>query len=513
MASVVLTGISANDPTPGNYVEVNFGVGPSGGFQGDYAILLVGLKTSAGSATEDTVVYGPSSSPPMQSEADVIALFGAGSELHREWRRVTKINTSTTVYAIAPTEGAGTAGSSTVTFSTTATAVGGVRFWCGDEFVDTSIASGDTVTNVGDALVTSINNQTHWPITAANSAGAVTVTSKNKGPRANEIRVRAAVIGSPSTTVSPNNTSTALTSGATEETWATALGTILPTRYYRIVSPSCLASGTNGYALCTQVTTQAQPANDIRQRVYMGATGTQAAASTIAAAINSPRCQIAHLYKSELTGGELAATLAAVHALFEERDNAWNFDSFGLGTQLGVDTSQYWFVAAPFTQSAWPTKASIKTALNNGLTPIGVTADGRTYIAMSCTTKHKNGSAFDYRVRESHIVNVCDHFADDIQAKYRDNFGGMRLGADPAPGQPLDPRVLVPRVIKSAIFGLIDEYDSEALLKNVATIKAGVQVIQNSDAKGRSGSVIPLQVIDLDHQNLIRIDDNSSATA
>src|SRR4051794_6114172 len=117
---IVLAGIAANDPTPNPaYIEVNFAQGASGGDSSEYEILLMGNKTSAGSATVDTVIYGPDSLVSMQTEADVIALFGPGSELHRQWRRVNKINKTTTVRALAVTESAGTAASATVVLATT----------------------------------------------------------------------------------------------------------------------------------------------------------------------------------------------------------------------------------------------------------------------------------------------------------------------------------------------------------------------------------------------------------
>ncbi len=56
MASINLTGLAANDPVPGFYQEILFGVGPVGGFSGSYSILLIGNRTSAGTATLDTVV-------------------------------------------------------------------------------------------------------------------------------------------------------------------------------------------------------------------------------------------------------------------------------------------------------------------------------------------------------------------------------------------------------------------------------------------------------------------------
>ena len=50
-ASIVLTGLSSSDPVPGTYIQIAFAQGQVAGFQGKRPILLVGNKTSAGSAT------------------------------------------------------------------------------------------------------------------------------------------------------------------------------------------------------------------------------------------------------------------------------------------------------------------------------------------------------------------------------------------------------------------------------------------------------------------------------
>jgi phage tail sheath gpL-like len=515
--SIEVTGIPAGYATPGDFLQISFGVGPSGIGTGQYYALLIGNLTSSGSATTDTVVYGPSSSIPMQTEADVIALFGAGSELHRMWRRFRRVNTTTPLYAIASSDSGGTAGSTTVTIATTATAGAVLRVWVGDESVDTAITSGNTASAIGDNVVISVNNMTHWPVTCGNSSGTLTFTSKNKTPRANEIRVRAAILfatGTIGTTVSPSNTSTALTSGATEDSWTTILSTILPTRYYYIVTPSTNVTGTNFDDLVTQVLSQALPATGIRQRVIAGSVDTQANASTVAAnsAVNTPRCQITQLYKSEWTAGEIAAQKAAVLALFEGERWAYNFRDFGKGTVGGVETNTFWKIPAPFTQSAWPTPTSIETGLNNGIEPLGVTpTSGGTYETWSTTTKHKNGSNFDYRARSSHIVSVLDRWADELLQASSERLGAKNLISDPKNGEPVpDPNVVYPRIIKNLIFEKLNKY-ANVYFKDVETIKAAVEVVRDTDNNGRVGWRIPARVIDLLLQNAISVEDNSSA--
>jgi hypothetical protein len=90
--AIVLTGFSSDDPVPGAYLEINFAQGEAAGSGSPIEVLLMGNKLPGGAATVDTVVYGPDTPAPLQTESDAIALFGAGSELHRMFRAFTKVN-------------------------------------------------------------------------------------------------------------------------------------------------------------------------------------------------------------------------------------------------------------------------------------------------------------------------------------------------------------------------------------------------------------------------------------
>ena len=190
LASILLVGIGAQFPNPGFFTQVNFAAGATTGAPAGQTVLLMGNKTSAGAATVDTVVYGPDTSTPVQTETDVITQFGAGSQLHRGWRRFTKVNKTTPVYLIAAAESTGTAALGVVqVVGTSATSAGNIRFFYGDEFVDTSVASGDLQTTIGANIATSINNNVNWAITASNSSGTITITAKNKGPEGNWLKI------------------------------------------------------------------------------------------------------------------------------------------------------------------------------------------------------------------------------------------------------------------------------------------------------------------------------------
>lgn len=504
---IVLAGIAANDATPNPaIVEINFAQGVAAGSEGAYEILLLGNKTSAGSATVDTVVYGPDSLVPMQTEADVIALFGAGSEIHRMWRRVTKINKTTTVRALAITESAGTAASGTIVLANAATGDGTIRVWVGDEFVDTAVASGDAVDDIGADVVANINAMTHWPVTATYTSGSdtITITAKLKGPRGNQIRYQAATIGSIGTTLTGGATDTALSSGATADSNSTALSTISTDRYYYIVSAA--GDATQLGALVTQVNTMAAASTGIRQRVFAGSVDSLANATTIATGRNAARAEIVWQKSSDWTEAELAANQAALAALFETKPKPrTNFCNFGQRTA----DQPYWVVPAQRLASAHASATDIKSALNNGLSPVGVVKkNGATYLANRITTRSLNGSQNDYRIRPAHKVTICDFFADDLQAVITQRFGDKKIGDDvPQGAPPLGPEFVTPDRMRSAVIGMINTYDANGNWDpaGATRMKESLVVQRQESNRTRMGIRISAEPVDNYEQGLVQI--------
>jgi phage tail sheath gpL-like len=499
-ASIVLTGFAANDPVPGVYLEILFAQGPAAGDSSPREILLMGNKLSTGAAIVDTTIYGPDTTVPLQTESDAIALFGTGSELHRMFRRVAKVNSDTTVRAIVVTESAGAKASGTVVYATSATASGNTRVWVGDEFVDTAITSGDTPTTIGAAVAASINAQSHWPVTAAAVTGTVTITARQNGLRGNWIRFMAAITSGIGTTATASSDAF-LSGGTTADSNATALGTILPKKYYYIVSAA--EDTTQFGAVASQVSTQAAPTSGIRQRCFAGSVDTLANATTVATTVNNPRAEVVWSEKSPWTPAELAANAAAVYSLFETTPNPrTNFAGFG----NSVTTQPYWKVPASRTTTAHPTRTSIKSALNNGLTPIGVNPNGTTYLVNRITTRSLSGSIVDYRIRAAHKVTICDFFAEDAYVKLSLQNEGKRIANDPPDGARIPgPSVVTPSVVRAQLNRLIDDYDANDLLQNVPQIKAGMVVQRETNPTTRMGIAIPLQPIDNAEQFAVQI--------
>lgn len=490
--SIPITGLAANDPVPGTYLDLQFAQGAASLGSATYAIILLGNKTAAAPATVDTTVYGPTSATPLISTADAIALFGQGSELHRMWLRVLRVNKGTPVYAVAVTESVGAAATLAITMASAATANTTVRIFVGDDFADSAITTGDTAIVIAGNMASAINSKLDWGVTAANGGTAVcTITCKQKGLRGNWFRGAAVVASSTAGTTSSVVAPTFFTGGTTADSSTTALATVLPYRYYYIVSAA--EDATQLGALVTQVNTQAQPLTGIRQRVFGGSVDTSGNVTTIATGLNAARAEITWSQNSEVTPSELAANAAAIYAL-EEAPLVFKCNFAGYGND--AVTVNNWTIKAPRSGTA-QTRATIKAALNNGISPIGVNANGTTYLVNRITTRSLSGANADYRIRDAHKVTICDRYADDLNAKFSAQFTGKLLADDPPVGTRVPGgNVATPRVIRACINKLTLDYASLDLLQNPDQIVAATIVIRESSPTTRASCRIPLQTAD-----------------
>lgn len=501
-APIPLTGLSNSDPRPGVYLQINFGVGDTAGAGVVRSAILIGNKTTAGSATTGTVIYGPDTVTRMQTEADVITLMGAGSPLHRMWRRFVKINKTTPLYAVVVAESAGTAASGTIVIgSGPATATGNIRVWIGDEFVDVGIATSDNATTIGGNIATAINAKTHWPVTANNVSGTVTITAKVKGPRGNWIRFQAildAGLGVTTTAAADGF----LTSGATADSSTTALATIANTRFYYQISEA--DDSTQVGALVSQTNSNALPMTGIRERVFFGSVDTLANAITAGTTENAARAELVWHKASPFTPAELAANNAALYALGDLASRPRN--NYSLFPTDDTDSAS-WVVPASRDSTAAASSADLLSALNNGITPIATLPNGKTQLVKRVTTRSLNGSTADYRIRDAHKVTICDFFGDDLVAKARNLYGGKDLTDDPdlTKGQrPPAAGVIYPRIVRGGIVRLIDDYGDttggSALLQNVDQTKATLNVQREPNTTSRITARIELYPIDIADQ-------------
>jgi phage tail sheath gpL-like len=200
----------------------------------DHRILIVGQMVS-GTATSGGLEQD------LLTEANFNDKFGRTSQIAKAGRAMIQAlsisRVKPTIDAIALEDnGSGVDATGTVAFSGTATEAGTITVYVdsiANGKYDVAIASGDTATTIGDALVTAITANLDSPVTSANVTGTVTLTAVNAGTQGNSIGIKTT-----GTVAGVTTTLTAMASGATDPSLTTLFDPVADLRYNTIVYPA-----------------------------------------------------------------------------------------------------------------------------------------------------------------------------------------------------------------------------------------------------------------------------------
>nr|DAP38480.1 MAG TPA: tail component [Caudoviricetes sp.] len=153
----------------------------------------------------------------LSSEEDAARIGGNGSMLESMMRIWRKNDPLGEVWCVPCKLTDGTAASGKIAITGTATEAGLLSVYIGAELIQTTVTVGMTATEVGDALVSSITEEVTLPVTASNTTGTVTLTSKFKGVAGNDIKIELNRLGTSENQVTPSGLTaevTAMSGGA-----------------------------------------------------------------------------------------------------------------------------------------------------------------------------------------------------------------------------------------------------------------------------------------------------------
>lgn len=468
--------IAASNKSPGLYLEVLFGVGAASAADAPIDVLLIGHKVTGSSATADTPFA-------VNSPDEVADACGAGSELHLMAKAAFKANPTVTLYALPLAEpSGGTKATEEIVFSGTSSADGSVTVQIRGESITVDIPSGTAAADAATLVSDAINDQSDWPVTAAVATATITISAKTKGTRGNNI-----TCGSSGTATGLTITHVAgatLSSGAGSDTITTALAAIAPHTYDRIAL--AFDDATTIGTVRTALRTQAGPTIGSRQQAIFGTRDTYANAVALATGRNESRMQCVWHYNADDTPAEVAAAVAAWRANAESIDRAHPF-----AVQFGDIIPG---LRPQRTEADWPTSTEMMNALNNGVTPIQVLADGTCGIHRGVTTRSLDAlSNPNYAVLDTSKVTVCDFIADELAVNWPSFAAENRKLASTE-----DPDELVPGVtnlagVKSWVMGILEKWDPEYL---DAVDEDDVSCTRASSPAGRAQTVIELRPVD-----------------
>ena len=368
-ANINFEKIPASTRKPGVYAEWNTKLAVRNLPTNRQRVLLIAQHTTnLGAVSALTDVY---------SAAEVAERYGAGSQAHLMADAAIKAyaNAALSIITLAD-HSAGVAASGKITITGNATTQGVLRVGIGNaDVLMVPVAAGDSADTVGKAVKAAIAAQPGLPVSAAEAAGVVTITAKNKGTEGNAIRLLAAC-----TAAGISTTVTAMASGLVNPDIAAALNAVAAEGHHIIACG--INDETNLLKLRAHLDTVASPMEKRWAIGVYGQTGTLAQATTLAGRLNHGHIVSAWYRGTPSLPCELAAAFAAVMA--SEEDPARPLNTLALNS-IGVCESKDKTM-----------RTEQENALYNGVTPIETSPAGtqaQIVRAITTYTKTANGTA------------------------------------------------------------------------------------------------------------------------
>jgi phage tail sheath gpL-like len=446
-----------------------------------YRVLLLGQKTSAGSATADTL--------HRVTTADAVAtLAGRGSLLHRMALAYFTNNTSTETWVgVLADDGAGVAATGTLTFTGPTTAAGTLALYVAGVRVAVGVSSGQTAAQVATATAAAINANTNLPVTAAvggsGSEHVVTWTAKNKGETGNDINVRVNYREGESTPAGLGVALVAGSGGATNPDLADVLAAI-GDEWFHVVTHPYTDSGSLD-AIEAEMADRFSATRMIDGVAITSASGTQAELATLGEGRNSPHSQIiAQPGDNHVTHpAEYAAAVAGVVAYYAQIDPARPFQTL---TVRGV---------LPPAEADLFTRTERNLLLFDGISTTVLGAGGVIQLERMITTYQLNAAGQDdtsYLSAETMFSLLYLRYS--FRARWTSRYprhkladDGARIGAGQA--------VVTPGIGKAEAFTWFREMEDLGLVEDFDAFKAGLVVERNASNPNRLDFLLPPNLI------------------
>lgn len=386
-----------------------------------------------------------------------------------------------TLFAVAMDDPpGGTAAALVATIAGTATAAGGFQLSFMNHDVNFAVAIGDTPTVQGASLLAAIAADPTLPFSAANAAGVVTLTLKNKGLVGNGVTGFVTPIGVTGSTCTLAN-SGAFTAGAGTSDPTAALASASAGRYFDIAIG--LDDSTSGGTANTYVNNQGAAEIGLGEVSIQGMNTTLSALTTASNALNGPRSVIGGIRNSPSWSVEIAAALAAVMSSEPVANRPYN-------------TLPLPGIIPPLAASRW-NKTEEKALLANGVSPLVVlpTDDGEQVCILRIeSTRTKNAASnLDYSQSDIGVIQTFDYMRDAYTLMFQTNYGRNRLSDDDPDGLlPVD--VATPSKVKQDLIGTARKLEDLGMVQDVDDLLDQFDVEKNNGGEGVS-FVVPANIV------------------
>lgn len=485
--------VSATTKTPGFALVVNLLGGlPSSAIAAPRALIMA-PKSSAGSITADTQLVRGVSGPD-----EVRTLLGPGTMGHLCAQQLFKAHPLAKVDVIAPGAGGGTAASGTIALAGTVTTDMTIRFWIKGYQIDLPWLVGTSATDAGEALEALINAATNYlPVSANNSSGTNTLTAKVAGPAGNDVTLYYETLEGAGGTVTLSGAN--LTAGATEPSFATALGNIVSWEYDFIIpcvsnaDAQSASSTSNPGRVKTHIDTYDSGLDAKLQQAIVGVTGSLSSAITGCVGRNFGPMQYAFCMAGKSLGCEFAGWEAGRRMRAEEIDPAVN----RIGDAEMIDG----LFGAHDLVADKPTAAEVEQALSNGLSIFNYDAQGDLYLVVPITTYSQDSSGnADSRLFYVSKVSGAFAFAKALRRRLPIEYAGAKISEDlGADDEPPPNGVVQVREVKASVVEVGRDFVRKGVLNKAkfeAAVTSGDLMVRiNPDNDSQVDIAVPADIV------------------
>ncbi len=475
--TISFSGIPSNLRVPAVFAEFNNTRAAGGSALMPYRALIIGQKTSAGTATANTIVR-------CTSVAEAITLGGRGSMLHRQAKAWFANNQFTELYlGVLDDNGAGVLATKTLTFSGTATAAGTVSLYVGVDLVQVPVASGAADTVVAAAVEAALDLLLDLPVIASVAAGVVTLTARNKGVEGQNLPVRVNYQYGEATPAGISLTIANAVSGATNPVLTTLIAAMGDTWFHVITHP--YTDATSLTAIEAELTSRFGPTRMVDGVAITSAPGSNSVLGTLGDTRNNPHSVIvAQPGATPITPpSEFAAEVAGLVALHSNADPA-----------RPLQTIPLTYSKAPATADLF-TQAQRNLLLYDGVATTKATPTGQVQLERLVTTYQTNAAA----AADTSYLDVTTmltlmylrySFRTRIQLafpRHKLANDGTRFGAGQA--------VVTPLVAKGEALAWFRQMEELGLVENFDQFKADLVVERNVSDVNRLDFILPPDLI------------------
>jgi phage tail sheath gpL-like len=464
-------------PLPGAYMEIRPSYRNMGLTGYPARVLILGHKLTAGSAVALTAYN-------ITRDDQAGALFGVGSMLEGMVKAFRRANPFVTLDAMAVAEPAGAAATHTITISGAAVANNILQILVGGRRVAVPVRPSDTPTVVAAAVVAAVAAEPSLRlVTAASTAGVVTLTLANIGAFGSDLDVRAT--RRTGETIPPG-LGVVIAAGAagTGNPSLTPVFAAVATQWYTgMVVP--WSDATTLTALAAELDRRYGAMVRLDCHAYLGLRATQAAAITLGAGQNARQWSFLPASRMPTPPWEVAALLAGVGERYLTDDPARQLRGLALPGCIPPA------VADRYTDTE---RADL---LRNGMSTFEVLPDDTVVLERVVTGyRVSNLGVADTAYRDIMRPKLLSRIRYDWNAYVKLLYPRHKLADDGSPGAEYGEDVVTPRRLQAAWAGRCNLYQRIGWIENASAMAAQAVFLRDTTDRNRVNYRAPVDPID-----------------